>query len=356
MSIELNGTTGITTPGLTNTGTETIVNLTTTGNTILGNASTDTLNVGNGDLVKDASGTLTVNCSSAVANALVVQRNGGTDTNTVIQFKGATTSYYIGRKTDGSLGFAYNTGDVTGSSAMTLDASGNLGIGTNTADARLDVRGSGNTTIDSKGNLFVSSGGTAAQLINTGGQISFGSWLAGDLSAPYIMASIKGVTESTTINSNAGALLFGVRDQNSLVERMRINSSGNLTITGATATKASGTTWANPSDIRLKDNVTDYSKGLAELMQVNVKEWTYNGKGNTTEGMKGLGVIADEVMEVLPNTVDTYQAKLNADDETDTDIKKFDATEITWLMLNSIKEQQALITSLTARLEVLEAK
>ena len=56
MSIELNGTTGITTPGLTNTGTETIVNLTTTGNTILGNASTDTLNVGNGDLVKDASG------------------------------------------------------------------------------------------------------------------------------------------------------------------------------------------------------------------------------------------------------------------------------------------------------------
>jgi hypothetical protein len=56
MAIELNGTTGITTPGLTNTGTETIVNLTTTGNTILGDASTDTLNVGNGSIVTDGAG------------------------------------------------------------------------------------------------------------------------------------------------------------------------------------------------------------------------------------------------------------------------------------------------------------
>ena len=73
MSIELNGTTGITTPGLTNTGTETIVNLTTTGNTILGNASTDTLNVGNGDLVKDASGNVGIGTSSP-ANPLEVNQ------------------------------------------------------------------------------------------------------------------------------------------------------------------------------------------------------------------------------------------------------------------------------------------
>ena len=40
------------------TGTQTFGDVTTTGNTILGNASTDTLNVGNGDLIKDASGNL----------------------------------------------------------------------------------------------------------------------------------------------------------------------------------------------------------------------------------------------------------------------------------------------------------
>lgn len=46
-----NGTLGATTPS-----TVVATDLTTTGNTILGNASTDTLNVGNGDLIKDASG------------------------------------------------------------------------------------------------------------------------------------------------------------------------------------------------------------------------------------------------------------------------------------------------------------
>ena len=51
MAITLDGNLGITTPAETVQGA-----LTTTGNTILGDASTDTLNVGNGGLVKDASG------------------------------------------------------------------------------------------------------------------------------------------------------------------------------------------------------------------------------------------------------------------------------------------------------------
>jgi hypothetical protein len=76
MSIVLDGTTGITTPGLTNTGTETIVNLTTTGNTILGDASTDTLNVGNGGLVKDASGNVGIGTSSPTVKLTVSVPNG----------------------------------------------------------------------------------------------------------------------------------------------------------------------------------------------------------------------------------------------------------------------------------------
>src|SRR5215475_9254876 len=37
---------------------------------------------------------------------------------------------------------------------------------------------------------------------------------------------------------------------------------GNLTITGNTATKATGTTWSNPSDPRLKQDVAPYAAGL----------------------------------------------------------------------------------------------
>jgi len=160
--------------------------------------------------------------------------------------------------------------------------------------------------------------------------------------------------DQDVVNSN---LIFYIRTSDiNPTEKMRIDASGNLTITGATATKASGTTWANPSDIRLKDNVQDFNKGLTELLQVNVKTWEYNGKGGTVEGTKGLGVIADEIEIVLPETVDTYKAKLNIDDIEDTDIKRFDATEITWLLVNSIQEQQTIINDLKARITALEAK
>jgi hypothetical protein len=125
------------------------------------------------------------------------------------------------------------------------------------------------------------------------------------------------------------------------VQGMTLDASNNLTIVGATATKASGTTWANPSDVRLKDNIASYVGGLNELVQIQVKTWEYNGKGGTQAGTKGIGVIADEAMLVIPNSVDTYSAKLNPDDEQNTDIKRFDATEITWLLVNAVKELKA---------------
>jgi hypothetical protein len=150
------------------------------------------------------------------------------------------------------------------------------------------------------------------------------------------------------VNNAGGFYFYQKTGAASATKVMEINGSGNLTISGSTATKASGTTWANPSDVRLKDNIQNYTKGLPELMQVNVKTWEYNGKGGTTKGMNGLGVIADEVMTVLPDTVETYDDKLNADDEETTAIKKFDATEITWLLVKTVQEQQAIITQLQA--------
>jgi hypothetical protein len=139
-------------------------------------------------------------------------------------------------------------------------------------------------------------------------------------------------------------------------ERMSIDSSGGLILAGSTAQKATGTTWSNPSDQRLKDNIRDYTKGTAELMQVRVREWEYNGKGGTIEGTKGLGVVADEVMVVLPDTVENYEAKLNADDEEVTAIKKFDATEITWLLVKTVQELKAELDSAKEANAALEAR
>jgi hypothetical protein len=237
---------------------------------------------------------------------------------------------------------------ITFTQAMTLNASGKLGVGTTTPTGNLSV-------------------------VTTSGQgASIGTWTSSyaviSPNAGSATGAALGLAYNTT--SNASEILsiapsvawralhlfssgLGIYSNNGTLTAS-VDSSGSLILVGSTAQKATGTTWSNPSDIRLKDNVTDYSKGLAELMQVNVKEWTYNGKGGTTEGMKGLGVIADEIMTVLPDTVDTYQAKLNAKDKNDTGIKKFDATEITWLMLNAIKELKAIVDTQAEQIKALQ--
>jgi hypothetical protein len=143
-------------------------------------------------------------------------------------------------------------------------------------------------------------------------------------------------------------------DTITFTERMKIDASGGLILAGSTAQKATGTTWSNPSDQRLKTDIRDYTKGSAELMQVRVREWLYNGKGGTVDGMAGLGVIADEVMTVLPDTVETYEAFLEKTDELPTAIKKFDATEITWLLVTSLQEALTEISALKARVTALE--
>jgi hypothetical protein len=196
--------------------------------------------------------------------------------------------------------------------------------------------------IDSSGNVGIGTTNPTSKLVVNGNQIILG-----------------GNTLSFFEGSNNNRWIFQ-NDSNNLTfvynstEHMRITNTGSLILAGSTAQKASGTTWSNPSDQRLKDNIRDYTKGTTELMQVRVREWEYNGKGGTTEGLKGLGVVADEVMTVLPDTVETYDAKLNAEDEETTEIKKFDATEITWLLVKTVQEQQTIINDLKARITALE--
>jgi hypothetical protein len=63
------------------------------------------------------------------------------------------------------------------------------------------------------------------------------------------------------------------------------------------------------------------------------------------EGVQ-LGVIAQELQAVLPECVKTES----------TGVMSVDSDNLTWYLVNAIKEQQAFITSLTDRIAALEAK
>lgn len=228
---------------------------------------------------------------------------------------------------------------------MRIDSSGNLGIGvtpsTWTAAWRAVELATAGSSVFSNGLSSVGLG--QGWYNNSGSKYAQASYAVGAYqinagSHQFLIAAIGTVDAAVSFTT-----------------AMTLDTDGSLILQGSTAQKATGTTWSNPSDQRLKENVRDFSKGTTELMQVRVREWEYNGKAGTTAGMKGIGVVADEVMLVLPDTVSTYNTKLNTDDEETTEIKQFDATEITWLLVKTVQEQQALITNLTARIEALES-
>ena len=115
---------------------------------------------------------------------------------------------------------------------MTIDSSGSVGIGTSSATHALDVRGSNNTTFDHVGTLHLI-GEDAYNSGNAGAGITFTGKYNANGNATTL-AQISGIKETTGNDEFDGALTFGTRSdasgQGVNIERMRLNSSGNLGI------------------------------------------------------------------------------------------------------------------------------
>jgi Chaperone of endosialidase len=123
-------------------------------------------------------------------------------------------------------------------------------------------------------------------------------------------------------------------------------NNGDFQIAGANATKASGTTWANPSDPRLKQDIAPYDKGLAEVCQL--EPITYHLKADP-DGSTCYGFDAEKVRPIFPECVTETTMKLAPDDaEATPGVLAFDMHPIVVALVNVVKE-------LTARVAALEA-
>jgi hypothetical protein len=145
--------------------------------------------------------------------------------------------------------------------------------------------------------------------------------------------------------SGSGFTIEGPGD----ADKLTITNSGNLQISGGTATKAAGTTWAVASDIRLKDLHGDFTHGLSDITALQPIYYTFkkdNGKHIEDTTTMHVGFSAQEVEKVIPEAVsmdkDGYR-QLNAD-------------PIMWAMVNSIKELKTENDSLKTKLSDLEAR
>jgi hypothetical protein len=113
-------------------------------------------------------------------------------------------------------------------------------------------------------------------------------------------------------------------------------------IVNGDAAKVGGGAWGAVSDARVKKDVRDLEAGLAELREVRPVRFRYNGAAGTPDGMEGVGVIAQEVEMVLPETVRRLPGEHGLED-----LRIFDASPLTFMLINAVKE-------LAARVEHLE--
>ena len=110
----------------------------------------------------------------------------------------------------------------------------------------------------------------------------------------------------------------------------------------------------NTSDERTKENIQNYTKGLNDIVQLQPRVFDYNGKGSTEKSKENIGLIAQEVIDVYPEAIGTFKAKLDETDAKETDIYNLDFHSISISMINAIKELNEKVKILETKIQTLE--
>jgi hypothetical protein len=117
------------------------------------------------------------------------------------------------------------------------------------------------------------------------------------------------------------------------------------------AAKPTSNTWTVTSDRRLKTNIRPYQGGLSDLMKIKPVWFTYTGEANMPKET-GVGVIAQELQEVAPYMIKPWTYRDAAGNETE--YLGVDNGAMTYMLVNSVQEQQALIEAQKAENEALK--
>jgi hypothetical protein len=334
-------------------------------------ADSDNFTVG-GDL--SVSGSVTLTTALPIAQGGTGNTTASTAINALMPSQTSNSGKYL--TTDG-VSVAWGTvtpgtGTVT-SVGLTSNLSGITVAGS-------PVTSSG--TISLSGTLNVANGGTGAASLSTGAVLvgngtsavssvapsSSGNVLTSNGSSwssaalPVASSSVSGVVNTGT-QTFAGSKTFstGVTSangynftSNSSVfwtgAEAQIRIAGNMRLfVGATSAgfdlsdvqKVGGGTFNVYSDNRYKQDIVSYDRGLAELKQINTKKYRYTAEfmKSDSPSQEFVGVIAQD----LENTVFSNCVKTD-----DKGFKIVDTSELTFALINAVKEMSQRIEQLEA--------
>jgi len=168
--------------------------------------------------------------------------------------------------------------------AITIDASENVGIGTSSPDANLDVK-------DSSGGVIR----VGTDTDNIGTDTAFGTleFFNGDTSnsGPAVTAMIEAKTHPTNAYSTGGDIVFSNRSypSSSLIEKVRFPSDGGITFNGDTAAANAlddyetgtwtGTLEGGTTNPTTTQSITGHYVKVGGMVTVNCEQWSLNASG-----------------------------------------------------------------------------
>jgi len=293
-----------------------------------------------------------------------------------------------------------------GTTAITIDSSQKVGIGTTTPTTNLQVRGAGSGTfgayndpLNVKGSdytlLYVNgTNGVAATIYDYN---SSNGWYVGtNNSAGYrigYMSSIDqtgvsnakdgsvGITINTNgrvlfgstdtnpaVNNNPGVAINANADNNYYVGTIQASATGNTalflnrgaddgntasfrrsgTTVGTISVTTSSTSYNTSSDYRLKENIAPMTGALAVVGQLKPCIYTWKADGSA-----GQGFIAHELAEVVPQAVNGKKDAVDADGNPE--YQGVDTSFLVATLTAAIQELNAKVEAQAAEIAALKA-
>jgi len=298
----------------------------------------------------------------------------------------ATTASGLQIAPDNSGSLQLQTNGTT--TAVTIDTSQNVGIGTTSLTQKLSINSSGtsvNSLISFKqaDTEYMQVGMGAdnnAYLLTTSRPMIFylnsaermridssGNLLVGTTSSVSSLADGNASTNGMGYRNNStgcwlalqneSAACFYASKKTGYTDARFMQFSVNATGVGSITTNGTTTSYVTTSDYRLKENIVPMTGALDKVAQL--KPVTYKWK---IDGSDGQGFIAHELQEVVSDCVtgekDAVETYTDEDGIEQTRIKPqgIDTSFLVATLTAAIQEQQTIINDLKARVEALEAK
>jgi hypothetical protein len=238
-------------------------------------------------------------------------------------------NFFVRDVTGGSrLSFRIRPGAPT--SSIDIAGNGNVGVGTQAPNARIDLKQFDETFIGGLQLRRSATNDTWGVVTGADNNLYFG--YATDASLANAHADFTVIPLVMTANNRIGI--------NTTAPDQTLSVNGN-------ASKSGGGSWLAFSDRRLKNIKSPFSTGLNAVMRLQPVRYEYtsnNALGLKSEGEQ-VGFSAQEVQKVIPEAVTTN----------DNGFLMVNNDPIIWTMLNAIKEQQKQIEELKQEVRRLRA-